>query len=52
MLYILAYPILAPFFLDISFIWVERSLHADFQLPSIPGSGSSMVGEDKTIKTR
>jgi hypothetical protein len=35
------------FFLDISSSWVEISLHAKFQLPSMPRSGSSMVG-DKT----
>ena len=27
------------FFLDISSSWVEISLHAEFQLPSMPGSG-------------
>jgi hypothetical protein len=30
---------------EISFSWVERSLHAKFWLPRLPGSGSSMVGE-------
>ena len=39
------------FFLDISSSWVERSLHAKFQLPRLPRSGSSMVG-DKQQKTR
>ena len=34
-------------FLDISSSWVETSLHAEFQLPSLPGSGSSMVGDKK-----
>jgi hypothetical protein len=27
--------------------WVQRSLLAKFQLPSLPGRGSSMVGETK-----
>ena len=45
------------FCLDISSSWVEISLHAEFQLPSMPRSGSSMVGDnknkqDKTKKTR
>ena len=31
--------------LDISSSWVERSLHAKFQLPRLPRSGSSMVGD-------
>ena len=33
------------FVLDISSSWVERSLHAKFQLPRLPRSGSSMVGD-------
>ena len=33
------------FFLDISSSWVEISLHAKFQLPSMSGSGSFMVGD-------
>ena len=33
------------FFLDIYSSWVERSLHAKFQLPRLPRSGSSMVGD-------
>ena len=39
--------------LDISSSWVERSLHAKFQLPRLPRSGSSMVGDkqDKTTTT-
>ena len=32
----------------ISSSWVERSLHAKFQLPRLPGSGSSMVVETTT----
>jgi hypothetical protein len=37
-----------PFFLShISSSWVERSLHAKFQLPRLPGSGSSMVLDKK-----
>ena len=35
------------FFLDISSSWVERSLHAKFQLPRLPGSGSIMVVDKK-----
>ena len=35
------------FFLDISSSWVEISLHTEFQLPSMPGSGISMVVETK-----
>ena len=27
--------------------WVERSLHAEFQLPRLPVSGSFMVGDNK-----
>ena len=38
-------------FLDISSSWVLRSLHAKFQLPRLPRSGCSMVG-DKQQKTR
>jgi hypothetical protein len=38
------------FFLDISSSWVEISLHTEFQLPSMPGSGSSMVGDKKNKK--
>ena len=34
-------------FLDISSSWVERSLHAKFQLPRLPGSGGLIVGEAK-----
>ena len=38
--------IMSPnYFLDISSSWVERSFHAKFQLPRLPGSGSFMVGE-------
>ena len=33
------------FFLDISSSWVEISLHDNFQLPSMSGSGSFMVGD-------
>ena len=37
---------MTPFFVvNISSSWVERSLHAKFQLPRLPGSGSSMVVE-------
>ena len=37
---------MTPFFLlDISSSWVEKSLHAKFQLPSTSGSGSFMVGD-------
>ena len=39
------------FFLDICSSLVERSLHAKFQLPRLPRSGSSMVG-DKQQKTK
>jgi hypothetical protein len=38
--------------LDISSSWVKRSLHAKFQLPSLPGSGSFMVGDTKKKKTK
>ena len=38
------------FFLDISSSWVERSLHAEFQLPRLPRSGSSMVGDKQNKK--
>ena len=38
------------FFLDISSSWVEISLHTEFQLPSMPGSGSSMVGDKNKNK--
>ena len=39
------------FFLDISSSWVEISLHAEFQLPSMPISGSSMVGDKQKTTT-
>ena len=39
------------FFLDISSSLVERSLHAKFQLPRLPRSGSSMVGDKKNKTT-
>ena len=35
------------FFLDISSSWVEINLHTEFQLPSMPEIGSSMVGDKK-----
>ena len=38
------------FFLDISSSWVEISLHPKFQLPIMPGTGSSMVEEDNKNK--
>ena len=38
------------FFLYISSSWVEISLHAKFQLPSMSGSASFMVGDKKTTK--
>ena len=40
------------FFLDISSSWVEISLHAKFQLPSMSGSGSFMVGDNKKTTKR
>ena len=33
--------------LAISSTWVEIRLHARFQLPRLPGSGSCIVGEAK-----
>ena len=39
------------FFLDISSSWIERSLHAKFQLSRLPRSGSSRVG-DKNNKNQ
>jgi hypothetical protein len=38
--------------LDISSSWVERSLHAKFQLLRLPRSGSSMVVETTTKTTK
>ena len=35
------------FVLDISSRWVERSFYAEFQLPTLPGSGSFMVGDSR-----
>jgi hypothetical protein len=39
------------FFLDISSSWVEINLHTEFQLPSMPEIGSSMVGDKKKKKS-
>jgi hypothetical protein len=33
------------YFLDYSSSWVEMCFNAEYQLPSIPGTGSSMVGD-------
>ena len=39
------------FFLNISFSWVEISLHVEFHLLGLPRSGRSMVGDkSKTAK--
>ena len=38
-------------FLDISSSWVLRSLHAKFQLPRLPRSGSSMVPAEAEVGT-
>ena len=35
------------FFLNISFSWVEISLHVEFHLLGLPRSGRSMVGDKK-----
>ena len=40
------------FFLDISSSWVEINLHTEFQLPSMPEIGSSMVGDKKNQISR
>jgi hypothetical protein len=40
------------FFLDISSSWVEINLHTEFQLPSMPEIGSSMVGDKKKKKNQ
>jgi hypothetical protein len=37
-------------FLNISSSWAERSLYAEFQLPSMSGSGISMVVDKTTTK--
>ena len=33
------------FYLKISFSWVELWMHTEFQLPSLPKSGTFMVGD-------
>ena len=38
--------------IDFSSSWVERSLHAKFELPMLPRSGSSMVGDKKKKKAK
>ena len=39
------------FFFNISFSWVELSLHAEFEPRGLPRSGSFMVGDNKTTTT-